>query len=349
MIRFFIIAFEQMRRRRGVSFAIVVFLLLTALAGNALTFYLFEHTEDPSVTLGDSIWYSIISITTIGYGDFSAKTTEARLGTVFFIILIGLSVFTIFLGLVTDWMTRTIMKGQRGMSSIYTSKHIVIVNFPSEVRIRQIIDEIKSDVAYSDQDIIILTDQVKELPFDIDGVRFIYGSPLDTEPYERAGIKKAHSALVLAASYDDPKSDAIAASAATIIESINPDVKTVVESVVSSHSNLFRATGCDALVSGLDIAGSLLVQELHDPGVTRVIADIASNLRNTTLYSTAVDAPLPGMSYRELAKKLIDRSINLISVLRNDKSHTGLGDLFVEKGDTVVYIADKRRTWSELQ
>ncbi len=93
-------AMNRARRKRRVGVAVVLTALLTSIVGNALTFYLFESGK----SIGDSFWYSAISITTIGYGDLSANTVGARIGTIVFITLLGLTAFTAWAGMVINWL-----------------------------------------------------------------------------------------------------------------------------------------------------------------------------------------------------------------------------------------------------
>ena len=113
---------RKVRTQKELGIGLVAALVLISILGNATCFYLCEGRE-AGHSVGDSLWYSIISITTIGYGDFYATSLGARLGTAFFIILLGLSAFTIFLGMIIDWITEMALKGQIGMAKIIAYDH----------------------------------------------------------------------------------------------------------------------------------------------------------------------------------------------------------------------------------
>ncbi|MFC1587852.1 potassium channel family protein [Planctomycetota bacterium] len=350
MIRITVMMFRQISRNPKAGFGFLLAILGISILGNAATFYLFEQTAEKHYTIQDCLWYSMISITTIGYGDYSAQTFGGRMGTVFFIVILGMAAFTIFLGIVTDWMLNQILKGQRGMGTVIADGHILIVNFPGEASVKRVIKELQSDPQHEDREIIIITDQVEQLPFAIKNVHFVHGSPLETDVYERASIDKAAMALILALSYSDPNSDAIVSSEVAIMEKLNPKLLTVAECLDRNHKMLFETTNCDAIVSGLEIAGNLLVQEMQDPGVARVVDEITSNLKGTTLYSVPVpDGSATGMDYQTLAKHLLDHGANLLSVLRGEDSHTTFKGLLPQSGDRVIYVGQNRWNWAELQ
>src|SRR5687767_8705074 len=81
---------RRIRSRRSIGFLMVALLLTTAMVGNAVCFSLFESPVKPELEWDDCVWYSVVSIATIGCGDFFPTTTGARIGTTFFIVLLGL-------------------------------------------------------------------------------------------------------------------------------------------------------------------------------------------------------------------------------------------------------------------
>ncbi len=351
--------YGKLQRRKGVSILAVALLLLIALIGNAVTFYVFENevklaANEAPYTVEDALWYSVISITTIGYGDYSASTWPARLGTVVFIVVVGLGTFTFVLGMITDFVTSLALKGQRGMVNIMVSDHILIVNFPSAARVKQIVEEIQSDPGYK-REIVIVADQIDKLPFEFAKVHFVQGSPLEEETYQRANAAEAAKAIVLAPDYNNPNSDAIASSIVSVIESINSDVCTIAECMDRKHLILFESSNCDSIILGQQIAGNLLVQEMDDPGAAKFIDVITSNQKGTTLFSTSIEEPQPPMyvgptriDYNSMAKALLDSDINLLGVERSGQVHTTFIGLHPQGEDILVYVADKRYTWKAL-
>jgi voltage-gated potassium channel len=248
-----------------------------------------------------------------------------------------------------DWVTDVIVKGQRGMSKILDENHILIVNFPSEPRVRQLIEELRSDPVHQKKEIVVVTDQLEKLPFSMPNVSFVRGSPLQQETYELANLEKASMALVLATSYENTSSDAVVASAASVIDSLKPSVHIVAECLEEKHRMLFKSVRCDAIVPGLRIIGNLLVQEVSDPGVARMIDVVTSNLEGDTVYSSRVSEDLPESTYNELAKRWLDEDINLLCVNRGEESHTRYSSLRPQKDDIVVYVAPKRMSWANLR
>lgn len=345
---------RRLRARRYIGPLAVLSVLAVAILGNAACFYYFEQpgrmaaTPPDPLTAEDTIWYSIISITTIGYGDFYATTTGARVSTFVFIVVVGLGAFSMIVGMTIDTLTGIVESRRRGMANILTHDHIIIVNAPTTDRLNQLISELKADPNHQSTDIVVVSDRIEELPFQDAHVLFVRGSVLARDTYERACVGEANKAIVLATSYDDPGSDAVVASAVAVIDSIKPDIHIVAECINPSHRPLFDSVHCDSIVFSMGITGNLLAQEAQDPGIAQLIEVITSNSRGTTLFSTDV-AEGSTEDYTEMARQLLAKDINVLCVNRGQDSLTSWQNTTPQSGDRLIYAAGERHSWSELK
>lgn len=338
---------RRVRNRPSIGFALVAALLLLALVGNATAFYTFEHPVKPELTWGDAFWYSAVSVTTIGYGDITASTTGARFGTVFFVMLVGLTSFSLFFGTVLDAVSTTASKAQKGLSRVMAKDHILIVHFPNAQRVLKLIHEIRSDPEEGNCEIVIISDEIEELPFRMPDVLFVRGSSHDLETYKRARAHDAKMAVVVSPDYANRNSDAIVAAAVSVIDRVKAQIHIVAECLDERHRPLFDSCNCDAVVMGMSIAGNLLIQEAHDPGIAQLIEALTSNRLGTTLFS--VDVHEDGVVYLDLAGKLLGHKVTVMAINRGSETHTLFGGLRSTTGDRIVYSAARRLDWKGLR
>jgi len=323
-------------------------MIAVCLLGNTICYMAFDQVQGER-RFGDALWYSIISITTIGYGDISAQSIGARIGTVVFIVVLGLGTFSVALGMMIDWASEMATRGRRGMSKIIAQDHILIVNFPLASRVRQLIEQLRSDPEHAGREIVVVTDQIDELPFSMKQVLFVHGPVLERETYERARIAQASLAVILATDYSDLHSDAVAASAISVMDALNKELHIVAECLNERHRMLFDSVNCNSLVFSMQVSCNLLAQEAQDPGISRLVDTITSNTRGTTLYSTEVTGPAAEqVGYNDLAKRLLDQDINLLCVNRGSESLTSFISLEPTVGDQVIYATSRRLSWTEL-
>ena len=88
---------------------IILFMAITLVLiyFSAVGIYYFEHDVQPEhfSSIFESLWWSIITLTTVGYGDVYPITVGGRVFT-FFILLIGLGIVAIPTGIISSSMTK---------------------------------------------------------------------------------------------------------------------------------------------------------------------------------------------------------------------------------------------------
>ena len=90
---------------------ILLFLFITSILIylSAVGIYYFEHDAQPEQfsSIFDSLWWAIITLTTVGYGDVYPITVGGRIFT-FFILMIGLGIVAIPTGILSSALTRAV-------------------------------------------------------------------------------------------------------------------------------------------------------------------------------------------------------------------------------------------------
>ena len=86
-----------------------LFITLMLIYFAAVGIYYFEHEAQPEhfSSVFDSLWWAIITLTTVGYGDVYPITIGGRVFT-FFILLIGLGIVAIPTGIISSALSRSI-------------------------------------------------------------------------------------------------------------------------------------------------------------------------------------------------------------------------------------------------
>lgn len=95
-------------RETNLDYAVLALFFTLIVSG--FTFYLLEVGVNPKVhSINDALWYAIVSITTVGFGDISPVTTDGRLISII-IIIAGV----IFVGFLTASISSWLIKRGKG-------------------------------------------------------------------------------------------------------------------------------------------------------------------------------------------------------------------------------------------
>jgi len=93
------------------AYSLEIFTLFGAITfGGADMFYAFEYGENPNVqSFFDCVWWAMVTITTVGYGDIAPVTTGGRLISMALMIL-GISLLGVITGRVASYLVKNQQK-----------------------------------------------------------------------------------------------------------------------------------------------------------------------------------------------------------------------------------------------
>lgn len=266
----------------------VAILMLAILLYGTTGFLYFELPANPDLSWWDGLWYTIVTIATVGYGDFFPKSAGGRFLVGWPIMVFGIGLLGYALSLVAAALVTSKTKEIKGMSSFSFSHHLVLFNFAGLAKVEQVLVELSLDPSVGKNTPVVLVDErLEELPVELQrrGVHYVRGNPARDETLQRAGIDRARHAVVLTRDTADPAgSDNLNVAIALAIEGRCRTVNTVVECLDPASEELLRKAGCDRIVCSSRFGAHFISQELLNPGVQEVLADLLSAGEGQQLY-----------------------------------------------------------------
>ena len=266
----------------------LLFITSVILAGSGLLCY-FEY----NVTFFDALWWSMVTMTTVGYGDISPASLGGRMvATV--VMLSGIGV----LGLVTATIASIFIENRllekKGMQRTQISDHFIICGW--NFRGKTILSEMKADPKCRDIPLVVIAD-VEEIPEQNDQLIFIRG-PVAKETLDRAHAIKAYAAIILSDdTLDTYARDAKSVLATMTIKNHFPSLYTCVELQDPANMEHCRLAKADEVIVVGELSTNLLVQAALDHGITRLVSELVSNRYGHDLYKIKCPPYLVGKSF----------------------------------------------------
>ena len=287
-----------------------IFVVLVLVGGSALLSYL-----EKDLTFFNAMWWSIVTMTTVGYGDISPATLGGRIvATVVMLSGIGL------LGLVTATIAGIFIENRllerQGMKQTRIVDHFIICGW--NFRGKTIISEMKADPKCRNIPIVVIAD-VDELQEQGEYLIFIKGL-VDQETLDKANAKESSAAIVLSDDgLDTYARDAKAILSTMTIKNHCPDLYTCVELMDPSNMTHCQLAKADEIIVVGELSTNLLVQAALDHGITRLVSELVSNRYGHDLYKLKCPPYLVGKSFFQVMCELKEKH-NIICIGIEDMS-----------------------------
>lgn len=320
-----------------------VLLLVAVLAYGTTGFLYFELPANPDLTWQDALWYCLVTLTTVGYGDFFPKTAGGRYLVGVPLLVLGVGLLGFLLSVVATALISARNKEVKGMNPARSSQHVLVVHHPGVPKLLRLMDELQQDPAIGPDARFVLVDpDLDELPDALvqRQVHYVRGDPTRDDTLQRAGIDRASHALVLLRAPGGPAADALNVAVTLAIEGRTRHVNTVVECEDPGTQELLRKAGCDRVVCAGRFEALYMSQELLNPGVQDIVADLLSTAEGQQLYLT----PLQGAGgLAQLQQQLARQGHVLLGVQRAGVNHLNPGAGFaLAEGDRAISMGPRR-------
>jgi len=334
------VSFHVRRLTGGADRGFFLRLLLGLAAVVAVAALLVTILEGPRDSVGAffsklaaSFYWGVTTV--MGSGDASYVTSPAGYVISWLLVLFGVAIVAAITGALVGFLIDFLLKEGQGMGAAGYRDHIVVLGWNSTAR--DLIAELTTD---DYQARIVLVHAADKNPAGT-SVYFVNGDVTDLEDLKRAGIEEAMAAVICPS---DNSNEADMRSILTVmaVESIAPQVRTVVEVNNPAHVDHFKRAHADEILVTSTIASRLLARSSLYPGLAELVTDIVSGGDGSELYRVSLPDAYVGLSVIDLSARLrTEHRATLLAVSRDGLAMANpAADFRLEPGDDAIVVAE---------
>ncbi len=310
-----------------VIFAITFF----ALIGASLVFLFEGNVNEQFKAMGDAVWWVLVTMTTVGYGDKVPMTTGGRIIGII-IMFFGLALLSSFTATISSFFIAKKIKEGQGLEEIKFKNHLIICgwNFSAE----KILSRLEKEKRKAGS--VVLINQLNEENiadiihrFSSLKIKYVRGDFSKEVVLNRANIRMAHTAVILPESSTvlGTESDERTILSTLTIKSINPKIKVFAYIIDRENLSHIRKAKADEVLISDDYAGYLMASHILAPGVPQTVHQLLSEDSLYQLSRQEIPANLLGKTYRELTEKIKSEQLGIPLGLGREDEGMNINDI----------------------
>ncbi|MEW6387756.1 MAG: potassium channel family protein [Thermodesulfobacteriota bacterium] len=307
MIKDHLYGFIRALHREQVFALILAILLLIFLGG--LGFYLAEPGESsPLAFLGRGLWWAMVTVTTVGYGDVVPQTFWGKVvgvglmvGGVVTISLVTATVASIFIG--------RKFRQERGLEAIKSTNHLLVLgwHYDGVALLDHLIHRLPVTMA------VVLVNQLP--PEQLENLKgkfphyefaYVWGDFTREDILQKANASRALRAIILGGRREGEtgaQADQRTLLTALTLKSLNPKVSILAELHRTENRAYLERAGVDEILIRGQYDSSLMARAVTSPGLFHIFTGLLSgDVQN--LWAVEIPPNFQGLPLKEFAAYL---------------------------------------------
>lgn len=274
-----------------------------------------------------SLYWTFVTIGTVGYGDYSPKTPLGMYFTITLIVF-GIGTFAVAIESIVEFITKKQQFKLMGLVNVKRSKHIVVCGWTESTI--ECVKEIgrSSELFVLDEDETVRKSALKT------GVNFIHGDPTSIGDLKKANVAGAKAVIV------DMESDSQTIHCILGIRKLDPNVKIIAEAQRYENIEQIKLAGASQVISPFVISGRLMCKSIDNGYEAMFVQDVLAEQKEKELREIRINS-----NNFMIGKSLLDAEIHH----RTGVVVVGLGkkgkltidparETIIEEGDIILGI-----------
>jgi len=271
-----------------------------------------------------SLWFTVVTITTVGYGDMAPQTPLGQTWAVVEMFF-GIGLVGVITGNVASFMVERNRRRALGLVPLrHLSGHTIVCGWSGELK--EILLELFETVpGLEPADLVLVAahspTEVAALKRDrrLSGISFVAGSPTERTVLEQAQVATAARVIILAEVEGNASADAVDARtvlAANTVEALNPVVHTSTELLQPHYARYLRHARVEEVIPSEEDTRNLIVQASLGDGMANVFDRFVAR-DGRVIRTLPVELAWLGRPYADLCGHFAAQGVMVLGLLEN--------------------------------
>lgn len=285
------------------------------------------------ITKGNNpFWWAIVTMTTVGYGDFSPSSGAGRLFSVI-IMFGGISLTALLTASISSIFVARRIREDKGLEKINVTDHMMICGWNKNVH--QVLDSIQTLSGGRKLEVVLINEANEN---EIDAVRnkyreikfkYVRGDFTREAVLERANLKEASTAIILpndsleSGSHPDEKT----IFGTLTIKTLAPYVRVVAYLMERENLTHIKRANADEVLLSDDFGAFMLAAHVIDPGVPQTVEKLLNSRSDSRFRRIEIPQEYVGRSFSDLFDYFRSRKGYLMVSVFSEEDQIGIGEI----------------------
>jgi voltage-gated potassium channel len=264
---------------------------------------LYINFESDIKSLFEAIYFAVVTVSTVGYGDITAKTVPGRLVSIF-LIFSGMILISSFTATMSSIIISKKLKEGQGVSKIKGKNFVVLCgwNWKAESLITSLFNSgLKDIVLVNDSDPAVISPVIEK--FSDANIKFVKGDFTDHNILSKASVESSKGVIIIPDSSiaSSQGADEKTVFATMTIKSISEKIKVHVQLLRNETVPYIQRAKADNYFISDNTVPFFLTSAIAQPGITDIMNKIMSFDDEDSMASVNIPKEFAGKTFGELA------------------------------------------------
>ena len=314
---------------RNSFFQVGIGLFITMIFGGIVLQWL----ETGDISKGDNpFWWAIVTMTTVGYGDFSPETPEGRVFAVF-IMFAGITLVSLLTASISSIFVAQKIREGKGLEKLNISDHIVLCGWNSNTG--NLMNSIQKLNHEKHLDLVLVNELSEEEVNQIKSrftklnILFVSGDYTQEETLLKASVTTSNTVIIIPNNInnEDGLHDEKTIFTTLTIKSIDSSIRVVAYLLERENLTHIKRAEADEVVISDDFSLNILASHVVDPGVPQLSNHLVNADSSSRFVRKQIPSNFVGKEYGDLFNYFRGENGSLLVGLYYEDEHLGIGSI----------------------